>query len=333
MKISLIVLNYNGKKHLKEYFTSVFKQTLIPDEIIMMDNASTDDSIEYTRKNFPEVKIIKNSFNAGTALGSNIAFEYSTGDVVIFQSNDMRLDKNCVKYLIKAIEENKNIGIATSILLQHAKFIKQKKQIIDNAGGIADIYGLGMQKYPSKELKNIPDQEEVFFSYGGSFIIKRQLFKQIKGFDQRFFTLNDDIDLSWRVRLMGKKIVYVKKSIIYHKVSATLGTLFQRSTKRYWSERNAMRTLLKNHTFLNLIIFFPIYLILLFAEMGFFLIKKRFDLFLADLKAILWNIFYLPETLLMRLYIQSNKKNNNIYNLLNKKSYKLMLFNSFKKTI
>lgn len=333
MNTSLIVLNYNGQVHLKEYFDSVYKQTLLPDEVIMMDNASTDNSVLFVKANYPQVKIIENSFNAGTALGSNIAFRHAQGHLVIFQSNDMRLDKDCIKNLVKTLIKDNSLGIVTSILLQHKKFIEEKKQIIDNAGGISDVYGLGMQKYPSEELKQVPDQSEVFFSYGGSFIIRRKLFEKIGGFDPRYFTLNDDIDLSWRVRLQGKKIIYIKSSLIYHKVSATLGPLFERSTKRYWSERNAMRTLLKNHDLTHLLVFFPVYLGLLAAEMGFFLSRGRINLFWADFRAIVWNIFYLPETLVMRYKIQNQRQPNHIYDLLTKKSYKLKLFNSFRKVI
>jgi len=331
--VSLIVLNYNGKQHLREYFDSVFKQTLLPDEVIMLDNASTDDSVAYVQKNFPKVRVIKNPTNDGTALGSNIAFMESNGDLVIFQSNDLLLDKNCVKYLVDTISQNARIGIVTSILLQYSRYKKDKKLIVDNAGGVMDVYGLGMQKYPEADYQSLQEVEEVSFSYGGSFIIRREIFLSVRGYDGKYFTLNDDIDLSWRVKLLGYNIVFCKNSFVFHKVSATLGTLFNRSIKRYWSERNAMRTLLKNHILRDLFCYFPIYIFLLFGEMGFFLLKCRFDLFWSDMKALLWNIFYLPDTMSLRKYIQENKKINTLSSQLSKKSYKLMLFNSFKNTI
>ena len=211
--ISLVVINYNGKQHLKEYFDSVYIQTLKPNEVIMMDNNSADNSVRYVKKYYPQVRIIRNPFNAGTAQGSNIAFDYCKGELVIFQSNDIRLDKNCIKALVKAMADKK-VGIATSILLQYFRYQKDKSMVVDNAGGVADVYGLGMQKYPDGEYKQIPESEEVFFSYGGSFIIRRELYEQVNGMDGRYFTLNDDIDLSWRVRLLGKKVIFVKKSFI-----------------------------------------------------------------------------------------------------------------------
>jgi GT2 family glycosyltransferase len=196
--VSLVVLNYNGLKHLEEYFTSVFQQTMIPDEIIMMDNQCTDGSREYVAKNFPKVKIVtEDSFNTGTATGSNIGFRSTTGDYVIFQSNDIRLDKNCVKELVEVMEEDNAVGICTSVLLNYFDE-KEGRLILDNAGGIVDVYGFCMQKYPSAKFEKIPDREEVFYAYGGSFIIRREIFEKIDGYDDRYFTLNDDVDLSWR---------------------------------------------------------------------------------------------------------------------------------------
>src|SRR3990167_4904020 len=136
--VSFIVLNYNGKEHLKEYFTSVFKQTYMPDEVIMFDNLSTDGSRQYVSKYFPKVKIFtEDRYNTGTANGSNVAFSHTKGDYVIFQSNDLRLDPHCVEALVKCIESDKKIGICTSVYVRY-KPDKNGKLVIDNAGGHID---------------------------------------------------------------------------------------------------------------------------------------------------------------------------------------------------
>lgn len=331
--VSLVVLNYNGKQHLKEYFESVFRQSRIPDEILMLDNCSTDGSQEYVIKNYPKVRVVKSEKNHGTAQGSNVAFRYTLGDYIIFQSNDIRLDKDCVKCLVEHLEKDKTTGIVTSVLLNYYKDAKTAEHFIDNAGGIADIYGFGMQNYPQKRIQEIPDKGEVFFSYGGSFIIRREIYEKIGGFDDRYFTLNDDIDLSWRVRLLGYKVFYVKKSVVYHKVSATIGTIYTKATRRYWSEKNIIRTILKNGQVNHLLKNFSLYLLLLSGEMLYFILRGRFSLFLADFKAIVWNLFYLPETLSLRKKIQSMNKNDNIEKMLLPYSLKLKLFNEFKKVI
>jgi GT2 family glycosyltransferase len=320
---SLVVLNYNGVDLLKEYFDSVFQQTELPDEIFLMDNHSSDCSVDFVRKHYPSVKIIISPENFGTAEGSNFAFLKTKGEFIIFQSNDIRLDKNCVKRLIETLN-SKDVGICTSVLLQ------KNSTLIDNAGGIVDFFGFPMQKYPDRKIEEIPNREEVFFSYGGSFIIRRKIFEQIGGFDPRYFTLNDDVDLGWRTRLLGYKVIYDKKSFVYHKGSATLSTLFDRPTKHYWSERNAFRTFIKNSENKRFFLLMPLYLVLFFAEMIYFLYRLKFLLFLYDCKAMVWNLIYLPETLLLRYKIQSTKNSVAFISMFNPTSFKLKLYNSFK---
>ncbi len=329
-KISLVVLNYNGLPHLKEYFDSLFAQTMIPGEIIMMDNLSQDGSREFVRKNYPKVTIItEDRFNTGTAMGFNIPFAKTSGDYVIFQSNDILLEKNCMKELYLCLKKYADVGIASSVLLNYYKDKKTGKHLIDNAGGIADILGFGMQNYPAKQIENIPVYGEVFFSYGGSCIVRRGLFEKVGGFDQRYFTLNDDLDLSWRIRLLGYKVMYTKKSVVYHKISATLGKLYSQPLKHYWSERNLLRTYLKNASPKQFIFFLPINLFLSLAQIVYFFIRGKFMLGFADVKAFLWNILYLPETLMLRYKIQKMRRKNNIDKVLIKSSLKLKLFKEF----
>ncbi len=333
-KISLIVLNYNGLIHLKEYFESVFNQTLLPDEIIMFDNLSTDGSREFVKKKFPSVKIItEDRFNTGTALAINTAFSHTHGEYVILQTNDICLDKNCIKALYNALLNDRSVGIASSVVLKYDHHKKTGEQIVDNAGGFIDMYGFGMQNYPSIPLKDIPIRGEVFFSYGDSLIVRREAFEKVQGFDTRLFMLNDDLDFSWRVRLQGYKIIYTRKSFIYHKGSATLRILYKRAQKRYWSERNSIRIYLKNTSFSHLLKAFPFYVLLLIAEMSYFLYRGKFELLFADIKAIGWNLYHLPETLHLRLSNHFHSKKNNIDDLIVRKSFKLMLFKDFSKSI
>jgi GT2 family glycosyltransferase len=331
--VSLIVLNYNGRQHLYECFKSIFRQSKIPDEVILFDNDSIDGSIEYVKKNFPKVKIVsERGYNTGTAKGSNIAFASTKGDYVIFQSNDIRLDRYCVEELLNSIDKNKKIGICTSVNLHYLPDNKGK-YFIDNAGGWMDMFGFGIANFANQPYKSIPKNGEVFFSYGSSFIIKRKLFKKLDGFEEKFFNLHEDIDLSWRVRLLDYKIIYNKKSIVYHKGSATLRTLYKQSIKRFWSEKNIMRSLIKNSTILHLFLILPLYLGILFGEMFYFLYRRKFSLFGSDLKALIWNIYYLPDTLKKRFEIQSIKRNKKLMGMMTRGSYKLIFFKDFRKAL
>ncbi|PJE61284.1 hypothetical protein COU87_05365 [Candidatus Roizmanbacteria bacterium CG10_big_fil_rev_8_21_14_0_10_39_12] len=331
--ISLIVLNYNGRHLLDEYFTSVFSQTRVPEEVIMFDNLCTDGSREFVRKKFPTVKIItEDRFNTGTALAINTAFSHAHGDFIILQSNDIVLDKKCIETLFDSIHSDESIGIVTSVSIRENNR-KLNKYIVDHSGGFLDLYGFALANNQLIPIKNIPDFGEVFFAYGDSIIVRRKAFEDVHGFDTRLFMMHDDIDFSWRIRHLGYKIIYTKHSVIYHKGSVTIKSLYDRPKIRYWSERNSIRCYLKNTTLKHLIKTLPMYTALLFAEMGYFLYRAKFSLFFSDLKAILWNIYYLPETLYLKIHILRNSKKNNINTLFVQKSGKLMLFKNFSTSI
>lgn len=305
--VSLIVLNFNGKDLLKEYFTSVFLQTYIPQEVILFDNASADRSCEYVRKHFPGVIIIKNFRNDGTALASNLAVKHANGKYVILQSNDLRLQRDCLKNLVETVE-NKHVDICTSVFLNYFPVGKREPLIVQNAGGDIDRFGFNWPRYYDERVQKLPKIGRVFATYGSSFIMRRSVFKKLAGFDAKFFTLNDDIDLSWRAQMLGYKIACSRDSMVFHKGHATLGPLFARRTKRYWSERNVLRTLIKNYSMISLVKYLPMYFLLLLVEFFYHLITLKFGLAFAVVKAVLWNIVYLPDTVRERIKIQKIRR-------------------------
>jgi len=164
-------------------------------------------------------------------------------------------------------------------------------------------------------------------------LIKREVFKETGGYDERTFTLGDDIDLSWRARLLGYKVVVEPKAVLYHRVSATLGTRFGRSQKRFMSERNTLLMLLKNYSLFALMGIFPIYLLILFGEIIFFLLLGKFVLVRSGINALVWNIINLKDTLRRRKEVQNKRAipESRILCVMKKKSYKINIFFEFLK--
>lgn len=325
MKLSLVVVNYNGKHLLKDYFDSLYRQTLLPDEIVLFDNCSRDGSGEFVKRKYPSVRIIsENRFNTGATLGFNIAATFTSGKFIIMQSNDISMDKNCIKVLMDTLKKDSKIGLCTSISLPYKKDFLINNFPIENAGAEMDKFGFTWPMYNGKLRKDIPSISEVFCVYGNSIIIRSEIFKKLQGFDEKYFALNDDIDLSWRVRLLGYTVVYAANSFVYHRGHATLGPRYKRAEKRYWSERNCLRTLLKNYSFFSIFKHIPLYLCILIAEMFYHVSKLRFDLFYANIRAIVWNILYLQDTLEKRKFIQKLRKINDskILPLLSNRSFK-----------
>jgi GT2 family glycosyltransferase len=297
-RCSVIVLNYNGKQFLEECLTSLKSQSYGDYKVYVLDNASTDGSVGFIKSNFPAVEVIEAKENFGTAEGSNIGVRNTKGEYIVLMSNDVRVDRYCIENLVKTLDSDSSIGIYSSKLLKYDPDPRTGKYSIDNAGGIIDKFAFPMM-LRSNEV-NREDEggvEEVFFSCGGCFITRRELFEKVGGFDRKYFTLSDDIDLSWRIRLAGYRIAVNHSAVIYHKVSATLGPLFARAQKRFWSERNSLRTILKNYQIFTLILILPQYFLLLFLEAGFYILVMRPDLSGAIVRAIFWNILNLADTL------------------------------------
>jgi GT2 family glycosyltransferase len=332
-KVSIIILNWNGEKLLKKYFHSLVNQQFKNIEIIFVDNNSTDKSIDIAKsinKKKNKIKFIKNNKNYGTAKASNIGAKYSKGKYLLFLSNDMLFEKNLVGNFYNFLEENSHVGVAT---IKMFKEIENKKtNIIDSCGGNIDLFCTAQSNNINLNQKKINDvNNEIFFSFGGALFIKKELFDKVKGYDDRYFTLTDDIDLCWRIKLIGYKIYYILGSHLYHRVSATLSKTHNRATKRFFSERNSLSSCLKNYSFLTLLFFLPIYLVFAVMEILFFLIIFRPKMSNAMIKSILWNIVNIKQTLKKRIHIQSIRVVNDMQILgkMIKYPIKLYYFYSF----
>lgn len=310
IKVSVIILNWNGLKLLKKYFKSLINQNFNDYEIIFFDNNSSDKSIDYINKiklkTKSKITIVKNTQNDGTAKASNEASKYAKGKYLFFVSNDMIFDRNIIRNLYEYYCSNPEVGIATVKMLRNIN--ENKTNIIDSMGANIDLIGNAISVNIHKKLNKVNDQNsEVFFSFGGALFIKKKLFKKVKGFDERYFTLSDDIDLCWRVRLLNFKVNYINKSYIYHRVSATLSNSHNRHIKRFFSERNNLCSIIKNYSLNLLIIIIPIYLCISILEIIFFLLMFRFKISYVPIKSIIWNIKNLKETLIKRKYIQNTR--------------------------
>ena len=162
--------------------------------------------------------------------------------------------------------------------------------------------------------------------------IRKSVLKIVGGFDPSFLTLTDDIDLSWRVRLAGYKVMVEPKAYLYHRVSATLGKTHNRPQKRYLSERNTLRTLLKNYSTGYLCLILPAYFMILLLEMFFYTVMGKWEMTMACLKALNWNLSRLGETRRMRKKVKSYRvvpDSKNMF-LMMKRSEKIrMFFNYF----
>jgi len=303
--ISVIILNYNGLHLLKRFLPSILSQDF-PKEVIVVDNGSTDGSKDFLKG---KVRLLSLRKNRGISEGFNIGILYAKGDYVLLTANDLEFDSQVLKTLSKHTK-----GITTT------KILKMDGRI-DNMGSNMDFLGFPIMNFKSKKP---------FASCGGSLYVKRSLALKLK-WDSDYFVMGDDIDYSWRARLLGYEVVVEPKAIMHHLGDQTLDKMFSRAKKRYFSEKNMLRSLLKNYSLGYLTFILPIYFSLLLAEVVFFCLWRKWDIVKSLFKSVKWNIENFDSTLELRKEIQKTRTVSDwkVFKLMTKFPHKVTLFIDF----
>ena len=309
--VSIIISNYNGLPHLKECFDSLNKLNYKNKETIFIDNFSRDNSVEYMKNKYPDVKIIQNKKDYGFSKANNIAASYAKGKYLAFLNVDTVVDKNWLTELVKVAESSMNVGIVVS---KH--YYYDEPDLINFAGSSSDKYleshHIGIYQ-KDNELLNI--QNITFYACFAAALMRRDLIKKIGLFDPIYYAFAEDVDVSWRTWISGYNVVYVPTSFIYHKTSRILGQKSLR--KKYLLYRNKFRTTLKNYELKSLIKIFPLYVVKrIVMSIKLILLMKRDakDYIYANIKALFWNI----------INIKSLIKQRKLINLIRKRSDKFI---------
>ncbi|HHX99246.1 TPA: glycosyltransferase family 2 protein [Candidatus Dojkabacteria bacterium] len=228
MKILIVIVNYNGKHLLEKNLHSVVENGYEDSDIVVVDNASVDGSIEYLKQEFPSVKIVESRENLGFGRGNNLGVkEYPNYDAYLFLNNDISVPKGFLDNLVKELQKE-NVGAVGPKVLYSKEKVGSEKRIINSAGIEVDDHYMAYDRYDKEEDKpkyNVV--EEVDALMGGAFLIKRDVFEKVGGFNSNMFLYYEDIDLSLRIRDLGYKLYYVGTSEVYHDhmaSSKSLGT-------------------------------------------------------------------------------------------------------------
>lgn len=245
MKIAVVILNWNGKHLLEKFLPSVVKHSEGAD-IYVIDNASSDNSIEFLKFNFPNVQVVRNPLNGGYAQGYNLGLAEISADVYCLLNSDIEVTENWLLPIIN-IFKNPEIGVVQPKILDY----KNKKlfEYAGAAGGFIDKYGFPFCRgriFDTIEEDNTQydNQTDIFWASGACFFVRSEVFHQLKGFDEDFFAHQEEIDLCWRIHLLGKRIVFCPESVVYHVGGATLPVNDPKKT--FLNFRNGLFMLLKN---------------------------------------------------------------------------------------
>lgn len=298
--VSIITATYNGIIFLKPWLASLQKQTYRAFEVIVVDNDSSDGTVEYLKKNFPQVKIIKNKTNNGFAKANNQGAILAKGEYLLFVNNDTELFPKSVENLINTYQPK-------SILTAY-QIPSRDKKIQGRVGAGMDIFG-----YAYTDQKDF-HRTKLFYADGAALFLKKKDFIDLGKFDEKLFMFQEDVDLSWRAQILGFKIISVWNAKLYHYYGGTAVLEYDEKKqyvssyfRRYLNERNVIRNLIKNYSLPWLILILVCLLFFHLAEIVLFLFTGNLKIVKCYFAAYWWNIRNLRSTLKIRDDVQSKR--------------------------
>jgi GT2 family glycosyltransferase len=271
-KSTVVIPNYNGIKYIEACLESLYGGTVTDIEVIVVDNASTDGSMELVRDKFPRVRLIVNSENTGFSHAVNQGINLSNTPYVILLNNDTRVELDFIHELEKIMDNDKSGKIFSA----SAKMISlHDKDKIDDAGDYYCALGWAFARGKGKSPHKFDRDCKIFAACAGAAIYRRELFCEDKVglFDEEHFAYFEDIDIGYRALLKGYKNVFASKAIVYHAGSATSGSRYN-SFKTKLASRNSIYIIYKNMPILQIILNLPL-LILGFCVKILFFAKKN----------------------------------------------------------
>jgi GT2 family glycosyltransferase len=245
-KIAVVILNWNGAKLLEQFLPSIVANSNEA-TVYVADNASSDNSIQVIKEQFPSIKIIQNDANYGFAKGYNVALDKVEEEYYALVNSDIEVTENWLAPILSIFNNEANIAIIQPKILDYKN--KNNFEYAGAAGGFIDQYGFPYCRgriFDSieKDKHQYDDECEVFWASGACFFIRKEVFRKLKGFDDDFFAHQEEIDLCWRAFNAGYKIKYTYKSVVFHVGGATLNE--GNPQKTYLNFRNSLSMLVKN---------------------------------------------------------------------------------------
>ncbi len=246
LNVAVVILNWNGEALLERYLPSVLEYSHGA-KIYLADNASTDGSVAYVRKYFPEIRVIQNEINGGFAKGYNDALKKVDADIYCLLNSDVEVTPDWLSPVLEVFEKHPEAAIVQPKILDLLR--PDHFEYAGAAGGFLDQLG-----YPfcrgrifqslEKDLGQYNDITEIFWATGACMFIRKAVFDELDGFDEDYFAHQEEVDLCWRAQNKGYKVFYVGTSEVYHLGGSTLSNMNPKKT--YLNFRNSLFSITKN---------------------------------------------------------------------------------------
>ncbi len=306
--VTLIVIHYGKTELLRECLSSLSFIKYPSLEVIIISNSPIDAELEELQKKHPHKKFIFSETNLGYAGGCNKGIELASGKYLFILNNDVELDSDCLSPLVSIAERDTAIALAQPKILSLRD--KQNFEYSGAAGGLMDVLG-----YPfaagrvfnevERDTGQYEQSTEIFWASGAALFAKKSAVKEAGGFDASFFAYMEEIDLAWRLHLLGYKLIYVPEARIYHLGSAGMDR--KSLTHLYLNHRNNLVMVLKNYSATTLLRVLPIRMVLEAATMVYALLKENPLRAKAIAKAVLNVTVNILPILRERKKVQSNR--------------------------
>ncbi|MCL5070635.1 MAG: glycosyltransferase family 2 protein [Actinobacteria bacterium] len=313
--VSIVIANYNGENYLNTCLTSVLNSYDVFSEILIIDDGSTDRSIEIIqefKKKDKRIFLLKNKKNMGAAASRNSALDKARGDIIVFLDNDTEVKEDSIKQLIKPLIDEKEVGAAQALLIDF-----ENKKLVQMAGGhlIPQAIWL-MGFYERRKYKEIRSElrETNIIAISAALAVKKEVIDKVGHFDSKEAVYTEDLDFCWRIWIAGYTVVLARQSIVYHYTkSITMRANMGANTFNIYFQlaKNSFRSIIKNYEFINVIRFLPISLFVNLTRAVLVLLRRGdFSALIATFYSIWWNCKNLPDTLRNRTEIQRTRKFN-----------------------
>lgn len=286
IKIAVVILNWNGKKFLEKFLPEVVQHSAACAKVFVADNASTDDSVFFLKKNFPEIKVIENSENGGFAKGYNDAFSKIDAEYYVLLNSDIKVTENWIQPVIELMDNDQSIAACQPKICSFHE--PTKFEYAGASGGYIDKLG-----YPfcrgrlfqsiEEDKGQYDDITEIFWATGACMFVRAKVFHDLGGLDSDFFAHMEEIDFCWRAKNNAYKIMVCPKSVVYHVGGGTLPKSSSRKT--YLNFRNDLILLYKNLPSNRLFYVFIIRFILDYVAAFKFLVEGGLMDFIAVVRA------------------------------------------------
>ncbi len=310
--VDIIIPHFNGVEILDKCLASLEKTSYTNLSIVIVDNGTVDESLKLAAEKYKRIRIFSAGKNLGYAGGCNFGFQRTRGKYVVFLNNDTEQEPDWLERLVEIAEKDEQIAaLQPKLLSMHAKMHGEKVfDYAGAAGGMLDALGYPYARgrvFNSVEADHgqYDTTEDIFWASGAAMMVRRAVVEQLGGFDSEFFAHMEEIDLCWRMKLAGYRVVCVPSAVVYHYGGATLAAGNPR--KIYLNHRNNVMMIVKNASLGRLLWLFPVRLALELASLLYYqCYAKEYVRYVW--RALWWNLKHLPETLSKRRTVQTMRK-------------------------